>query len=134
MKIVLFTLCVCLMAVLGYCWWRSGSVVMSKSFNGFTIQVREVPHVSEGAIMSSPPGVAQSAFIIEVGGNPPETTFRLRPESDSYWPTSITRIGVTDDHTFQVQFSNDRRINVRIAHGQATLAEWFRGEGETGAK
>jgi hypothetical protein len=107
---------------------------MSKSFNGYTIQVREVPHVSEGAFMSSPPGVAESAFIIEVGGNPPQTTFRLNPTSERSKPTAIVEVGTLDDRTFQVQFSNERRINVRIAYGQATLAEWFRGEGETGAK
>lgn len=134
MKFWPFTLCVLLIAVLGYCWWRSGSIVMSKSFNGFTIQVREVPHVSEGAVMSSPPGVAQSAFIIEVGGDPPQTTFRVNPTSERNEPTAIVEVGTPDDRTFQVQFSNKRRINVRIAHGQVALAEWFRGEGETFAR
>jgi hypothetical protein len=130
----LFTLCLCLMAVLGYCWWRSGNIVMSKSFGGYPILVREVPHVSEGAVMSSPPGVAASDYIIEVGGNPPETTFRLYQGSERYKPTAITRVGAADEDTFQVQFSNGRQVNIRIAHEKAMLAEWFSSEGEMRTK
>jgi hypothetical protein len=128
MKAGLLIICLCLMTVLFYSWWRSGTIVMYKSFDGFIIQVREVPHVSDGDIMSSPPGVAQSAFIIEVGGNSPQTTFRIDPTSERYGPTSIIRIGTVNDHEFQVQFSNARRINVRLAHGQVSLAEWFSGD------
>ena len=122
------TLCACLMTALAYCWWRSGSIVMRKSFDGSIIQVREVPYVPDGGVMDSPPGVAQCVFIIEVGGTPPLTTYRLEPTSERYKPTAIVAIGALDDRTFQVQFSNDRRINVRIAHGQVSLAEWSRGE------
>ena len=123
---VMTPLFMCLALSLSYCWWRSGQIVLSQAFDGFIIQVRRVPHVSEGAFLSSPPGVADDSFVIEVGGNNPRTTLRLPPSSERFLPTSIIRIGNVNDRTFQIQFSNGQHINVRMANGQVSLAEWFR--------
>ncbi len=120
----LSALCVGLVAVLAYWWWRAGSIVMSNE--EYHIRVREIPYVREGAVLDSPPGVAQSAFIIEVG-KPLVTTYLILPESTRHGPTSIVKIGSNEDTVYQVEFSNGYRINVRLIHGAVTLAEWFRG-------
>jgi hypothetical protein len=125
MKSFLLAICAVLALILGYCWWRTGDVVLSKSFDGFNIRVRKAPDVS-GNILASPPGVAANAFTIEIGGYHPQSTYRLNPSSESLSPVKIVQIGQSDERTFQVAFSNGEKINVRIANGRQSLVEWFR--------
>jgi len=122
---VLSLLCIVTTSILLYSLWRDGTVVAVQNFDGFVIQVREVPQVS-GSILASPPGVADSAYVIEVGGNPPQATFRVYAGSEDFKPVAIVQSGQPGESTYKVQFSNKRQIGIRYANGQTSLIEWFR--------
>ena len=124
-KIVMFGMVVSVATLLAYCWWRTGSVVIRKRFDGFIIQVRRIPDIPEGRTLSYPPGIASTAFIIEVGGNAPITTFRVNSTSEDCFPASITKVG---DNVYRIDFSNSEQIGVRL-HAGYHLAEWLRGNG-----
>ena len=122
MRVVLLGICFVLASMLGYSSWREGRVVRSETFDGFNVRVREAPAIG-GGVLSSPPGVADNAFTIEIGGSQPLSTYRLIPTSERILVSEIVQVGQPKEYTFQVKFSNGMRVNVQLGGG--SNVKWF---------
>ena len=113
MKITTIGACCIAISTLVFMWWRDGRIIASQKFGSILFQIRQVPE-----------GESFSSYVIEVGGTPPISTFRVFEGDSQFKPVKIVQIGPPGEYTFNVQFNNQEIIGVKFRDG-SSFAEWF---------